>query len=396
MDININKEVEAIQDYIINKREQFHQYPELALQEFHTTEMIIEEFEKMEIPYKRLEPTGAVGFLGRMDGRIVALRADIDGLLVTEETGLSCSSKLPGHMHACGHDGHIAGLLGAARILKKYEGRLTIGVKLIFQPAEENSAGAALVMEQGYLDNVEEIFGIHIFSDIPVGRISIEAGPRMAATDHFTIRIEGKAGHAAKPHECIDATIVAAAMVMNLQTVVSRRINPIEDAVLTIGRMESGTAYNVISGQAVLEGTVRTFSVDTEERIKELICQIAEDTASLYGAEATVDYPKSAHPPLVNDKKIADRVYKEAADIFPEYSLESIPKIMLGEDFSNYLEKISGAFAFIGGGKNDGSINYLNHHSKFDFDEKALFNAVKMHLAYVKSALHCEKEHRGC
>jgi amidohydrolase len=392
--MDIDQEIEQIKSYIVNKREQFHQYPELALEEMQTTEMIMQELENLGIVYERLNPTGVIGFIGSKENRTVALRADIDGLAVSEETGLACCSKRTGCMHACGHDGHIAALLGAAKILKRQEENLPICIKIIFQPAEENSKGAALVMEQGYLSDVEEIFGVHIFSDIPVGKISIEPGPRMAATDHFTIRIEGKAGHAAKPHECIDATVVAAAMVMNMQTIVSRRINPIEDAVLTIGKLESGTAYNVISGQAFLEGTVRTFSVETEERIKELICQIAKDTAALYGAKATIDYPKSAHPPLINDEKIAKRVQEEARKLFPEHSLDPIPKIMLGEDFSNYLEKIPGAFAFIGGGKTDGSTNYLNHHSKFDFDQKALFYAVKLHLVYVKSLCDSEKKHR--
>lgn len=388
--MDINREIEQIQTEIRALRQQFHRYPELACEEYKTTEMIIEELEKLQIPYKRIDPTGVVGFIGEKGGKVIALRADIDGLPVQEETGLSYTSEISGQMHACGHDGHITGLLGAAKILKKYEKNLTGLVKLIFQPAEENAVGANIVIEQGYLDDVEEVFGVHIFSDIPVGQISIEPGPRMASTDKFMIKLYGKSGHAAKPHLCADTTVAAAAIVMNLQTIVSRRIDPLDDAVLTIGRLQSGTAYNVISGEAVLEGTVRTFSVETEQYIKELLIRIVRETATMYGIEAIIDYPDSAHPPLVNDVDIAKRVFEEAKQVFPQEALQSLPKLMLGEDFANYQKKAKVAFAFVGGGKCDGSTNYLNHHSHFDFDEEAMSNATKMHLLYIKSTIYKE------
>lgn len=387
--MDVNYEVGAFYEEIKSLRRKFHQYPELALQEDKTTDMIIEELEKLKIPYQRCVPTGVIGFLGKAGGRTVALRADIDGLAVEEQTGLAYASKNPGKMHACGHDGHITGLLGAAMVLKKYEDHLSGRIKLIFQPAEENSRGANLMIDQGVLEDVDEIFGVHIFSDLEAGRISIEPGPRMAATDHFAITLTGKAGHAAKPHQCIDTTVAAAALVMNLQTVISRRIDPIDDAVLTIGRLESGTAYNVISGKAVLEGTVRTFSEETEQRIKESIIQIAEDTAKLYGTGVEVNYPPSTHPPLINDQEIAQRVYAEAEKVFPPESLLPVPKIMLGEDFANYLKKTKGAFAFIGGGKKFDGKNYPNHHNKFDFEEEALLNASKIYIIYIISTIWC-------
>lgn len=386
---DIKTEVEQLRNYMIEIRQRFHQYPELAQQEYRTTAMIIEELLKLQIPYKKLNPTGVVGYLGKEGGKAVALRADIDGLSVVEETGHSYASKIPGQMHACGHDGHITGLLGAAAILKKYEAHLNGRVKLIFQPAEENSAGANFIMDQGILDDVEEIFGVHIFSDLEAGTVSIEPGPRMAATDHFTITLTGKAGHAAKPHQCIDTTVAAAALVLNLQTIISRRMNPIEDAVLTIGRLESGTAYNIISGKAVLEGTVRTFSVETEQMIKESIIQVAKDTARLYGAEAKVDYPKSTHPPLINDEEIANRVYQGAKKVFSPEDLRPVSKIMLGEDFANYLKQTKGAFAFVGGGNAQKGIMYPNHHNKFDFDEEALLNASKIYIIYIINTIWC-------
>ncbi|MCI5951472.1 MAG: amidohydrolase [Anaerostipes sp.] len=387
--LDIHKEIGELESELIHLRERFHQYPELACREKKTTEMIIEELIRLHIPYERLEPTGVVGYLGKRRGKTVALRADIDGLAVTEETGLSFQSKISGQMHACGHDGHITGLLGAAAVLKKYEEHLDGWVKLIFQPAEENSKGANLVISQGIMEDVDEIFGVHIFSDLESGRISIDSGPRMAATDHFTITLTGRAGHAAKPHQCIDTTVVAAALVMNLQTIVSRRMNPIEDAVLTVGRLESGTAYNVISGKAVLEGTVRTFSVETEQMIKESIIQVAKDTAKLYGAKAVVDYPPSTHPPLINDLEIARRVYEGAKKVFLPENLKPVPQIMLGEDFANYLIKTKGAFAFVGGGKTSKGKQYPNHHNRFDFDNEALLNASKIYIIYIINTIWC-------
>lgn len=387
--MDVNYEVGIFYEEIKSLRRKFHQYPELAEQEKKTTEMIIEELEKLKIPYQRCVPTGVVGFLGKPSGKTVALRADIDGLAVEEQTGLSYASKNTGKMHACGHDGHITGLLGAAMVLKRHEEHLNGSVKLIFQPAEENSRGADLMIEQGILEDVDEIFGVHIFSDLEAGRVSIEPGPRMTATDHFAITLTGKAGHAAKPHQCIDTTVAAAALVMNLQTVISRRIDPIDEAVLTIGRLESGTAYNVISGKAVLEGTVRTFSEETEQCIKESIIQMAEDTAKLYGTGVEVNYPPSTHPPLINDQEIAQRVYAEAKKVFPSESLLPVPKIMLGEDFANYLKKTKGAFAFIGGGKKSDGKSYPNHHNKFDFEEEALLNASKIYIIYIISTIWC-------
>ena len=384
--MNIREEVESIKAQVLEWRALFHQYPELAQQEYKTTQLIEEILTELQIPWEQMESTGVIGYLGERGGKTVALRADIDGLVVKEETGLPFSSKIPGQMHACGHDGHIAGLLAAAKILKKYEKDIKGCIKLIFQPAEENSAGANLVMDQGHLDDVEEIFGIHIFSDIPSGVVSVEAGPRMAATDHFTITIHGKAGHAAKPHQCIDATIVAAALVMNLQTILSRRMDPLEDGVLTIGKLESGTAYNVISGKAVLEGTVRTFTMEAEEQVRTLVTQMAHDTAKMYGATAEVDYPLPMHPSLINDEAVAERMQPLLQEWFSEEERQKVPKLMLGEDFTNYLQRIPGVFAFVGGGK-PGETIYPNHHNKFDFTEEALTHSAMLHLVYALSTI---------
>ena len=376
--MNIIQEVNQAREQIVKYRQDLHRCPETAFEEYETTAYIKRQLDAMGISYKPLYPTGIVAEIGK-GMEAAALRADIDALKVEEETGCSFGSEHQGYMHACGHDGHAAILLGAAGILKKHEKELSKKVFLVFQPAEETAQGAKLVLESGLLEDVKEIFGLHIFSGIEAGKISLEAGPRMAATDWFSIDIRGKSGHAGKPHLCTDASVIAAATVMNLQTIVSRNTDPLDSAVVTVGKMTSGTARNVISGSARIEGTVRTFSEETERMVKERVIEIAAGTAGQLGGEAAVDYPPSSHPPLVNGESTVERAMRGAGKIFSEKDFVHVPPMMLGEDYSNYLKTIPGAFAFVGGGKDQ----FPNHHSRFDMDEKALESGVKLMLAYV-------------
>lgn len=376
--MNIIQEVNQARERIVKYRQDLHRCPETAFEEYETTAYIKRQLDAMGISYTPLYPTGIVAKIG--EGRIsAALRADIDALKVKEETECPFSSEHQGYMHACGHDGHAAILLGAAGILKEHEKELSKKVFLVFQPAEETAQGAKLVLESGLLEDVKEIFGLHIFSGIEAGKISLEAGPRMAATDWFSIDIRGKSGHAGKPHLCTDASVIAAATVMNLQTIVSRNTDPLDSAVVTVGKMTSGTARNVISGSARIEGTVRTFSEETERMVKERVIEIAAGTAGQLGGEAAVDYPPSSHPPLINGESTVERAMRGAEKIFSEKDFVHVPPMMLGEDYSNYLKKIPGAFAFVGGGKDQ----FPNHHGRFDMDEKALISGVKLMLAYV-------------
>ena len=231
--MNIIQEVNQAREQIVKYRQDLHRCPETAFEEYKTTAYIKRQLDAMGISYKPLYPTGIVAEIGK--GReAAALRADIDALKVEEETGCSFGSEHQGYMHACGHDGHAAILLGTAGILKKHEKELSKKVFLVFQPAEETAQGAKLVLESGLLEDVKEIFGLHIFSGIEAGKISLEAGPRMAATDWFSIDIRGKSGHAGKPHLCTDASVIAAATVMNLQTIVSRNTDPLDSAVVTV------------------------------------------------------------------------------------------------------------------------------------------------------------------
>ena len=386
--MDIKKETKAIGKQIISLRKHFHKYPELGLLEYETSKKIKEELDKIGVSYIETAETGVIASLGKEGGRVVALRADMDAIKISECTGVSYESQNEGIMHACGHDAHTAALLGAAMILKKFEEELEGKIVLIFQPSEENCKGAKLIVEEGYLheEDVDEIFGLHIFGDIECGKISIEEGPRMAASDIFKIKISGKSGHAGKPHQCVDATIALCATVMNLQAIISREIDPIDSAVVTIGHVVSGTQHNIISGEAYIEGTVRTFSIKTAKYIENAIKRIAYNTANCYGATAVVDYNLSAHPVVFNDKEAVETALEGARKIFNEENLISIPKMMLGEDFSVYQKRIPGVFAFVGGGNEEMGRAYPNHHEKFNIDEKAVLISTELYVAYAIEA----------
>ena len=386
--MDIKKETKAIGKQIISLRKHFHKHPELGLLEYETSKKIKEELDKIGVSYIETAETGVIASLGKNGGRVVALRADMDAIKISECTGVSYESQNEGIMHACGHDAHTAALLGAAMILKKFEEELEGKIVLIFQPSEENCKGAKLIVEEGYLheEDVDEIFGLHIFGDIECGKISIEEGPRMAASDIFKIKISGKSGHAGKPHQCVDATVALCATVMNLQAIISREIDPIDSAVVTIGHVVSGTQHNIISGEAYIEGTVRTFSIKTAKYIENAIKRIAYNTANCYGATAVVDYNLSAHPVVFNDKEAVETALEGARKIFNEENLVSIPKMMLGEDFSVYQKRIPGVFAFVGGGNEEMGRAYPNHHEKFNIDEKAVLISTELYVAYAIEA----------
>lgn len=379
------KETEERQEEYSRLRQEFHRIPELGFEEVETTERICRYLCKLGLVPHRLHPTGVFAYIGPEKAFTIALRADIDGLPVEEETGADFSSVYPGRMHACGHDGHIAGLLGAAALLKEQEDTLSVRVKLIFQPSEENTQGAAHIIAQGVLNDVNIIFGLHLFSDRKTGEISVEEGPRMAQTDWFSIVFEGRGGHAGKPHQCVDATVMAADFVVSVQSIVAREIDPAESAVVTIGSFHSGSQYNVISGRAEIEGTCRSFREETALHLKQAVEARAEHIAACYGGKASVDYHYGAHPPLCNDARLTECIAAEAEQLLGR-ELCHMPPLMLGEDFSWYQKKVPGVFAFVGCGDPEAEECFPNHHPCFDIDERALRDAVLLHLAAVRAA----------
>lgn len=382
--MDIRKEILEKEAYIVELRRHFHKYPELGMEEYKTAEKIKEELTRLHIRWESIGKTGVVGYIGsRERGKTIALRADMDALNIEEKTEAPYASCVPGKMHACGHDGHMASLLGAAAFLKKHEDELEGMVKLIFEPSEENCRGANLVCASGVLDGVESIFGLHIFTDMEYGQISIEPGERMATTDIFHIILTGKSGHAGKPHQCIDATVAGASLVMSLQTLVSRELNPLSAAVVSVGEFVSGHQYNVVSGEAKLAGTVRSFREADRTLLEAGIKRMTEEIAKTYKVKSEINYQPSLHPAVINDAKDTEIALRGAKKLFPEECFVSIPKIFLGEDFSIYQTKIPGTFAFVGGGNAEKGLIYPNHHDKFDMDERALVDGACLHAAYA-------------
>ena len=387
MKTKIQELIKKNQDQVVSWYREFHQIPELGFEEQETTAKIRSILSEMGITSKPLDPTGCVAYIGQGD-QTIALRSDIDALAIDEATGLPFCSRHPGRMHACGHDGHMASLLGAARILKELEDALTIRVKLIFQPSEENAQGAHRIIEEGVLDDVDAIFGLHLFSDIPFGSLSVEAGPRMAQTDRFLINFQGKGGHASKPHLCVDATLMASEFVMSLQTIVSREVNPVEGAVVTVGALHSGTQYNIISDRAELAGTCRSYIEELAADMETSIRKRAHAVAEIHGGQVEIEYHRRTHPPVVNDAKLAGIIADKAEEMLEPGGphLAHVPPMMGGEDFSWYQTKVPGVFAFVGIGDPDGG-SYLNHHPAFRIDERALPHAVLLHLSAVMAVM---------
>ncbi|TFI67843.1 peptidase M20 [Carnobacterium divergens] len=370
-------------------RRDLHQHPELQWEEFRTTQKVADEMDKLGIPYRKTVPTGLIAELvGGKPGKTVALRADMDALPVQElNEGLAYKSLEDGKMHACGHDAHTAMLVTAAKALKEIQSDIKGTIRFIFQPSEENAKGAKAMVEQGAVEGVDNVFGIHIWSQMPSGKVSCVVGSSFASADIFTIDFTGRGGHGAMPDACIDATMVASAFVMNVQAIVSRETHPLDPVVVTIGRMDVGTRFNVIAENARLEGTVRCFSIETRERVKKAIKRYAEHTALTYGATAAVDYQYGTLP-VVNDEKDALFAQKIIQDSFGEDALLQEPPTTGGEDFSYFTEHTPGCFALVGCGNPDKDTEWAHHHGKFNVDEDAMKMGAEMYAQYAYNYLN--------
>ncbi|MBI4847419.1 MAG: amidohydrolase [Nitrospirae bacterium] len=352
-------------------RREIHRSPELGFKEEKTAELIAGCLKKLGIPCKTgVAQTGIVARLTiNENAPTVALRADMDALPVFEETGLQFSSQVPGIMHACGHDGHVAILLGAAAVLK--ESLPDGNVVFIFQPAEENEGGAKPMIEEGVLEGVDMIFGGHIETHHHAGEIGIKTGLHTSFTDGFEIKITGKGGHAARPHEAVDAVIIASQLVMNLQTIISREIDPLHPAVITVGYVKAGTVHNAIAEKAVLKGTIRT----TDESIRTLVIdkvkRMASSFSSLHDAEIQVVL-KPGYPPVINEERAYEFAWHVAEEVVGKKNMIAIPFPTLGgEDFAYYLQKVPGCFVRFGGAIK-GNEHVPSHSPRFDFDEEVL------------------------
>ncbi len=370
--MNVNDLANKYEEYGIALRRDFHRNPEPSMKEVRTQERIISELKDLGLEGIKIAGTGVVAYIdGKSKGKTIGLRADIDALELREESTHEYASNNEGLMHACGHDAHAASLLLAAKILVDLRDTFSGRVKLMFQPGEEVAKGALAMIEEGVMDDVDSIFGIHLWNDCQVGKISAEAGPRMASAGIFKINVTGKGGHGSMPHQGVDAGVVGAAILLNLQSIVSREISPLESAVVSVGIFNSGSRFNVMPGEAYLEGTTRCFSVEVNDGLKEQITRIAQSTAQAYRASASVDYQQIVEP-TINDPAMSEIVLGSARKTQGEDSVVTFEKTTGGEDFSYFTKYAPAAFAFVGSRRSSEDEAFPHHHPKFDIDERAI------------------------
>jgi amidohydrolase len=359
---------ESFGEKIVALRRDIHREPELGFDTEKTAEKVLAALDGLPLEIETgIAQNGIVATL-RGEGPTVALRADMDALPIEEDTGLPFASEIEGRMHACGHDAHTSMLVGAAHALSGMRDRLNGTVRFVFQPAEEGGGGGKVMVEEGVADDVSSIFALHLWPGLPFGKVATKAGPIMAAADAFEMEIKGSGGHGAMPHLAADAVVIAAQVVTALQTVVSREVDPVEPAVLTVGEIGAGTAFNIIPEKARLGGTVRTLNADLRERMPERIEEIARGVARGMRGDADLDYNFS-YPVTVNDEGAASRALGVAEKLFGGESVLELPDPSMGaEDFAYFLEKVPGAFIWLGVGEDVSGL----HTPQFAFDEEVL------------------------
>jgi hippurate hydrolase len=369
---------------IVALRRDIHREPELGFDTEKTAEKVLAAIDGLPLDVETgVAQNGIVATLrGDGDGPTVALRADMDALPIQEETGLPFASETEGRMHACGHDGHTSMLVGAAHVLAGMRRRLGGTVKFVFQPAEEGGGGGKVMVDEGVADDVSSIFALHLWPGLPFGKVATKAGPIMAAADAFEMEIEATGGHGAMPHLGSDAIAIAAQVVTALQTIVSREVDPVEPAVLTGGEIGAGTAFNIIPDRAHLGGTVRTLNADLRKRMPERMEELARGVARGMRGDADLDYTFS-YPVTINDEDAAGRVLSVAEELFGGESILELPNPSMGaEDFAYFLEKVPGAFIWLGVGEDVTGL----HTSRLAFDEEILPRGSALLAALALSA----------
>ena len=378
------------EQYVIDMRRHFHAHPEVSGQEVETSKRIKEELDKMGVEWRQCGGNGVLATIrGAKPGKTILLRGDMDGLAVQEETGAEFASRNPGVMHACGHDCHTAMMLTAAQILKDMKEDLCGTVQLAYQPAEEIAVGAKAMIADGALEGVDACFGIHVWANVPAGHVSVEAGPRMASADQFTINIQGKGSHGAEPHRGIDAAVIASAIVNNLQSIVSREMDPADPAVVTVGRMDVGSRWNVVAEYGMLDGTFRCFSPEIRAHLSDSIERMAKATGETFRA-AKVEYRiNPLVPPTVNDAHISAIAEGAARKVMSEDAPIRSEKTTGGKDFAYFMEKVPGAIALLGIQNEACGAIWPQHSGKFTVDETALINGA---MLYVQTAMDFNAE----
>ncbi|MBE6023105.1 MAG: amidohydrolase [Cellulosilyticum sp.] len=382
----VRKEVIELKAYLVELRRNFHRYPELSGKEYQTALRIEKELEEMGIPHIRVGETGVIGILENdsceEETQTIILRADIDALSIEEQNKVAYKSQNPGVMHACGHDGHTVALLGAAKVLSQYKANLKQRVILLFQQAEEIGAGAKQFLGTKYWKPIDKIMGIHFASFLPTGKILVQTGESNASCDYFKIIVKGRSCHVSKPQDGIDALYIGSQIVVGIQAVAARMTNPLDPVVVGIGKMYSGTNYNIVANRAVLEGTTRAFNHTVRSKINEAVMEIAISIARAYGAEVEVQFESYAAP-LINHCDVAKEIAGIMGQIVGKQQvIVNGPKTMMADDFAEYLQVMKGSYIFVGSSHNEAT-SYPHHHEQFDLDEEALLIAADAYISFV-------------
>ncbi|WP_320940532.1 amidohydrolase [Lysinibacillus capsici] len=371
--------LDANYNEMVGIRRHLHEYPELSFEEVETPSYIATFHRELgHVVREGVGGRGVVAILrGGKPGKTVALRADFDALAIQEENDVPYKSKIAGKMHACGHDGHTATLLGLAKALNGMRDQIEGNVVFIHQHAEEVAPGGAKPMiEDGCLEGVDVIFGTHLWAPTPLGEILVKDGAIMAAADKVEITVQGKGGHGAEPHHSIDAVTLASQFVVNAQQLVSRRIDPLKSAVLTIGHFEAINPFNVIADRVVLAGTIRTFEEEVRIQMEQELEAVLNATCLAFGASYEYRYTRG-YPPVYNHQRETKFLAQLASTVPGVDQVITCPPFMIGEDFAYYLEKVPGTFFFTGAKKPEWETAYPHHHARFDFDERAMLIAAK-------------------
>lgn len=393
--MNVLPEVAAQKDYLVSVRRHLHKNPELSMEETATSAYIEEQLDSMGIVSRSVGQTGLLGTItGEKErGKTVLLRAEIDALPIQEESAVPYRSQTAGAMHACGHDVHMAALLGAAKVLQTKRETFGGQILLAFQQAEEFGHGSKFFIEEKIMDDVDRVFGIHVWPDYPVGTVGMVRGADAASCDYFKIIVNGRDAHISRMHLGIDALHIASLIVTKLHSLVRETVAPPETALVGVGKISAGTAYNVIAGKAVIEGTTRAFSDETQHLLRQKVIELAEKTAKEYGGAATTEF-ETFTSALINDSGAFDEVYRVAEAMVGAEHIVTDKAAIVGlgaDDFAEYLRDTKGVYLHVGSAsKSNPTTHNPLHSSKFDVDEKTLLVAASLYVNYPLSVLQGE------
>lgn len=389
------EEAQALKDYTVQCRRDFHRHPELGFQEHRSAKIIAAELTELGLEVTTgVGTTGVVGLLkGQAESPVILLRFDMDALPIQEENEVDYASEEPGKMHACGHDSHMAVGLTVARLLAARRDQILGTIKFVFQPAEEGDGGAERMVAEGVLENPRPDYtlAMHVWNEKPVGWFGLADGPVMAGSEIFKVTVTGKGGHGASPHQTVDPIAAAAQIITALQTIVSRNVNPLESAVLSVCTVNAGTAFNIIPQQAVLSGTVRFFKSEIQGMVNNRMKEIVDGIAEGMGCQAELEITDITIP-VVNDLKVAHLMAEIIDEIQPEATVDTSFKTMGSEDFSFLMLDIPGCFLFVGSSNPEKGLTFGHHHPRFDIDEDCLPPAVAIIAKSTIALLHQNKK----